>query len=103
MNTVLYILINTKLSFVYSTQCCGCFGQVGGTANYCDTQCNAINGGTYLDPKGIYTWVWVRSSLPKRIWNRCMEYQSEDENGQIQWYNLVGDSIVPEKVRHNEI
>jgi hypothetical protein len=28
-----------------------------------------------------------------------MEYQSEDENGQLQWYNLVADSAVPEKVR----
>ena len=28
-----------------------------------------------------------------------MEYQSEDERGQLQWYNLAGDSAIPEKVR----
>ena len=28
-----------------------------------------------------------------------MEYQSEDENGQLQWYNLAADSAIPEKVR----
>ena len=28
-----------------------------------------------------------------------MEYQSRQENGQVQWYNLVGDSEIPEKVR----
>ena len=79
--------------------CCGCFGPAGGTANYCDTQCNPINGGTSIDPKNIYSWVWVRSSMPKRIWNRCMEYQSQDENGQLQWYTLMGDSVVAEKGR----
>ena len=28
-----------------------------------------------------------------------MEYQSEDESGQLQWYNLVGGSAIPEKGR----
>ena len=28
-----------------------------------------------------------------------MEYQSEDEHGQLQWYTLVGDSVISEKVR----
>ena len=27
-----------------------------------------------------------------------MEYQSQDEHGQVQWYNLVGDTAIPEKV-----
>ena len=80
------------------TQCCGCYGPVGETANYCDTNCNPLNGGSIIDPKNLYTWVWVRSSLPKRIWNRCMEYQSQDGNGQLQWYTLVGDFTTPEKV-----
>ena len=83
-------------------QCCGCFGPIGGTANYCDTNCNAINGGTVIGATKIYTWVWVRPSLPKRVWNRCMEYQSQDENGQLEWFTLVGDSTIPEKVRFNK-
>ena len=28
-----------------------------------------------------------------------MEYQSQDESGQLQWYTLVGYSAIPEKVR----
>ncbi|CAB4034088.1 Hypothetical predicted protein, partial [Paramuricea clavata] len=80
-------------------KCCGCFGPAGGTANYCDTKCNAINGGTIIGAKTVYAWVWVRSRLPKRVWNRCMEYKSQDENGQFQWYTLIGDSAIPEKGR----
>jgi hypothetical protein len=30
-----------------------------------------------------------------------MEYQSQDEFGQLQWYKLVGDSAIPEKVRRH--
>ena len=80
------------------TQCCGCYGPVGGTADYCDTKCNPLNGGTIIDSKKIYIWVWVRSTLPKQIWNRCMEYQRQDESGQLQWYTLVGGSAIPKKV-----
>ena len=28
-----------------------------------------------------------------------MEYQKQDENGQLQWYTLVGDSAIPKKVK----
>ena len=28
-----------------------------------------------------------------------MEYQSQNGNGQFQWYTLVGESAIPEKVR----
>ena len=27
-----------------------------------------------------------------------MEYQKKDDNGQLQWYKLVGDATIPEKV-----
>ena len=30
-----------------------------------------------------------------------MEYQSQDENGQVQWYTLVGNSVIPKKVTLN--
>ena len=30
-----------------------------------------------------------------------MEYQSQDENGQVQWYTLVGNSVIPQKVTVN--
>ena len=28
-----------------------------------------------------------------------MEYQSQNGNGQLEWYTLIGDSTIPEKVR----
>ena len=28
-----------------------------------------------------------------------MEYETQDESGQLQWYALVDDSAIPEKVR----
>jgi hypothetical protein len=31
-----------------------------------------------------------------------MEYQSPDENGQLEWFKLVGNSAIPEKVRFNK-
>ncbi|XP_046843366.1 uncharacterized protein LOC124437432 isoform X2 [Xenia sp. Carnegie-2017] len=83
----------------YDGTCCGCFGPPGGTDNYCGTKCDAINGGSIINSKNIYTWIWVRSNLPKRLWNKCMEYQSEDEFGQMQWYILKGDSAAPKKGR----
>ncbi|XP_046843367.1 uncharacterized protein LOC124437433 [Xenia sp. Carnegie-2017] len=87
----------------YDGTCCGCFGPPGGTDNYCGTKCNAINGGSIINSKNIYTWIWVRSNLHKRLWNKCMEYQSEDEFGQMQWFILKGDSVVPKKGRcHQE-
>ena len=79
--------------------CCACYGPVGHKGNYCNKQCNDANGGTVIDSKNVYTWVWVRPSLPKQVWYKCMEYQSQDEHGQIQWYTLTGDSVTPEEGR----
>lgn len=73
-------------------QCCGCFGPVGGRSNYCTGKCKAINGGTVV--KRVYTWFWVRSSLPKRVWRRCMEYKTY-KNGRLQWFKLNGADTNP--------
>ena len=40
----------------------------------------------------------MRSSLPKRLWNKCMEYKVI-ENGVPVWYKLTGDKLLPLKGR----
>ena len=77
-------------------KCCGCFGPVGGTNDYCAENCKAINGGTVV--KKIFTWFWVRSSLPKKLWKKCMDYQVKKDDGKLTWYKLVGHSVIPVKV-----
>ncbi|CAB4007966.1 Hypothetical predicted protein [Paramuricea clavata] len=78
-------------------KCCGCFGPVGGKKNYCGTECRAKNGGTFV--KNVYTWFWVRSSLPKRVWNKCMEYKVTVAQGKVVWYKLYNGNSIPVKGR----
>jgi hypothetical protein len=78
-------------------KCCGCFGPIGGTNDYCGVECQAEQGGTV--EKNVYTWFWVRSSLAKRLWNKCMEYKVTQANGEVVWYKLEG-SAVPLKVNY---
>jgi hypothetical protein len=77
--------------------CCGCFGPVGGMDDYCSPDCTAKNGGTVVKTK-TFTWFWVRTSLPKRVWNRCMEYKVKNEYGDMVSYKLLDGSTTPEKV-----
>jgi hypothetical protein len=69
---------------------------VGGTKDYCAGHCKAINGGTLR--KNVFTWFWVRSSLPKRLWKKCMDYQVKRNDGKLMPYKLVGHSVVPVEV-----
>ncbi|CAB4004935.1 Hypothetical predicted protein [Paramuricea clavata] len=75
--------------------CCGCYGPVGGTKDYCAENCKAINGGTVI--KNVFTWFWVRSSLPKRLWKKCMDYQVKRDDGKLISYKLIGHGVVPVK------
>ena len=77
-------------------KCCGCFGPVGGTDDYCGTDCNKRSGGTIM--KNVYAWFWVRSSIPKKVWNKCMDYKVTTENGDTIWYKLLNGNPTPEKV-----
>ncbi|CAB4017887.1 Hypothetical predicted protein, partial [Paramuricea clavata] len=88
-------IIHDSTSFVgcENHKCCGCFGPVGGKKNYCGTECRAKNGGTIV--KNLYTWFWVRSSLPKRVWNKCMEYKVTVAQGKVVWYKLYHGNTVP--------
>ncbi|CAB3983921.1 Hypothetical predicted protein [Paramuricea clavata] len=80
--------------------CCGCYGPAGGTKNYCAQNCNAINGGVVT--KNVFTWFWVRSSLPKRLWKKCMDYQVKRNDGKLISYKLVGHNVVPIEGRCNK-
>lgn len=78
-------------------QCCGCFGPVGGTDDYCGTDCKKRRGGAIM--KNVYIWFWVRVSIPKKVWNKCMDYKVTTENGDIIWYKLLDGNPTPEKVQ----
>ena len=81
-------------------QCCGCYGPEGGTKDYCAENCKAINDGTVT--KNVFTWFWVRSSLPKRLWKKCMDYQVKRNDGKLISYKLIGHSGVPVEVKMHE-
>ena len=49
--------------------------------------------------KHASAWFWVRLNPPRKVWEKCMEYKSEDENGDSAWYKLVGERNIPVKVR----
>ena len=73
---------------------------MGGTNDYCAENCKAINGGTVT--KNVFTWFWVRSSLPKRLWKKCMDYQVKKDDGKLISYKLVGHSVIPVEVKMQE-
>ena len=56
------------------------------------------NGGTVST--NIYTWFWVRSALPKRVWNKCMEYKITKANGDVAWFKLVGGNVNQKEVSY---
>ena len=49
--------------------------------------------------KNVYAWFWVRSSSPKKVWNKCMDYKVTTENGDTIWYKLLDGNPTPEKVK----
>jgi hypothetical protein len=86
-----------KLKYYALLQCCACYGPPGGRDVYCLKECQATNGGTIT--KHASSWFWVRLNPARKVWEKCMEYKSEDENGDSAWYKLVGDRNIPVKVR----
>ena len=73
---------------------------MGGTKVYCTEHCKAINGGTVT--KNVFTWFWVRSSLPKRLWKKCIDYQVKRDDGKLISYKLIGHSVIPVEVKKHE-
>ena len=96
MKNFLHAVI-TIYTYFYLFQCCGCYGPIGGTKDYCTKECRSINGG--IITSNVFTWFWVRSALPKRVWDKCMEYKVVKDNGNIVWYKLLGENAVPTEVR----
>ena len=80
-----------------SLQCCACYGPNGANGVYCGRKCNAMNGGTVAE--NAHAWFWVRLNPPQKVWEKCMEYQTAEENGDAAWYKLIGDRSTPVKVR----
>ncbi|XP_028403519.1 uncharacterized protein LOC114526201 isoform X2 [Dendronephthya gigantea] len=78
-------------------KCCACYGPRGGRDVYCLEECEATNGGTIT--KHASAWFWVRLNPPRKVWEKCMEYRSEDESGDSAWYKLEGDRNIPVKER----
>jgi hypothetical protein len=68
---------------------------MGGKQNYCFPKCQALNGGAI--ELNVYTWFWVRTSISKKLWTKCVDYKVE-EKGIYVWYKLVGNSEVPIEV-----
>ena len=73
---------------------------MGGTKDYCTEHCKTTNGGTVT--KNVFTWFWVRSSLPKRLWKKCMDYQVKRDDGKLISYKLIGHSVIPIEVKKHE-
>ncbi|XP_028391389.1 uncharacterized protein LOC114516186 [Dendronephthya gigantea] len=77
--------------------CCSCFSPPGSTEDLCGTDCKAKPGATLT--KNVYSWFWVRSSFPKKVWNKCMDYKVSEADGDEVWYKLVGQNAVPKRGR----
>ena len=58
--------------------------------------CTAINGGTVT--KNVHAWIWIRSSVPKRVWRKCTEYIKTDFFGRKQKYRINEETGIAEKV-----
>ncbi|XP_028405398.1 uncharacterized protein LOC114527885 isoform X2 [Dendronephthya gigantea] len=78
-------------------KCCACYGPVGRNGVYCGRECKAKNGGTVV--KDAHAWFWIRLNPPQKVWEKCMEYRTEEENGDAAWYKLIGDRETPVKGR----
>ncbi|XP_028391546.1 uncharacterized protein LOC114516311 [Dendronephthya gigantea] len=77
--------------------CCSCFSPPDSTEDLCGTDCKAKPGATLI--KNVYSWFWVRTSSPKKVWNKCMDYKVSETNGDEVWYKLVGQNVVPKRGR----
>ncbi|XP_046846675.1 uncharacterized protein LOC124440339 isoform X2 [Xenia sp. Carnegie-2017] len=90
-------IVHSSTAFIGCShaQCCACYGPKGGTDNYCLNNCTSINGGKVI--KEVYTWVWIRSSLPKRLWRKCIDYTVKDSQGNEESYRLDEETGVKEK------
>ncbi|XP_028416962.1 uncharacterized protein LOC114541174 [Dendronephthya gigantea] len=71
-------------------KCCACFGP-DSKKDYCAPRCQEINGGTVLKKEdNITVWFWIRSSLPKRVWKKCMEFKERNNAGKLKTWRVEG-------------
>ncbi|XP_028413273.1 uncharacterized protein LOC114536122 [Dendronephthya gigantea] len=77
--------------------CCSCFSPPDSTEALCGTDCKAKPGANVV--KKVYSWFWARTSSPKKVWDKCMDYKVSEANGDEVWYKLVGQNVVPKRGR----
>ncbi|CAB3989060.1 Hypothetical predicted protein [Paramuricea clavata] len=105
-------IINNSTKYIgcEKNKCCVCYGP-SSDKDYCAPGCKAINGGTVLtdDDTEIHAWYWIRTSLPKRVWKKCMEYEKIEGGKTVKWHvdehNKVpqqGPCSYPGDVRFND-
>ena len=69
--------------------------------DYCARTWQAINGGMVLKKENnITSWFWIRSSLPKRVWKKCMEFKEENNVGKLETWRV--EDGVRKKVIQNK-
>ncbi len=50
--------------------------------------------------KNVHTWIWIRSSIPKRAWRKCIEYTVTDKNGKKEIYSVDEETGTQRKVQN---
>jgi hypothetical protein len=45
--------------------------------------------------------VWIRSSLPKRVWRKCIDFTITGQDGKEENYRLDEETGLKEKVDEN--
>ncbi|CAB4029905.1 Hypothetical predicted protein, partial [Paramuricea clavata] len=78
-------------------KCCACFGP-DSKMDYCAPRCQAMNGGTILKKDAtIRVWFWIRTSLPKRVWKKCMEFQERSSAGKLETWHVSNEGGIAKK------
>jgi hypothetical protein len=67
--------------------------------DYCAPRCEAMNGGTILKKDAtIRVWFWIRTSLPKRAWKKCMEFKERSSAGKLETWHVSDEGGIAKKV-----
>ena len=58
--------------------------------------------------KKAFVWFWVRTSMPKRVWKKCMEFKMKNADGKLEKYFIdpttgTAHKVYRENVKSEEI
>ena len=48
--------------------------------------------------KDVNTWIWIRSSLPKRVWRKCIDFTITGPDGKKEKYRVDEETGLRSKV-----